>query len=293
MNRKMNEQLNNFKAITPSEKRKQAVRTRLATSLQTSNVQRKTQKWKGFAVAFLTVFVCSISIYALLNGGWYDQTAEKSNVSFSWKVDSIISETAGTQNTLYRKSDHAQVGVLKRVNAHELEDILNKIPIFMEKELPYFPYPTKMYIEHVKKNEIVQRYHFVIEAGSQTVYASFDYPKAEYAEIFHAISTISIEDEEPYVHDEPIYVTFGYDHFYYPATLEPVEITHEREVYNWRGAAVEDYYSYLTYLQAHAIGWELIKDGGPEVRYRDRYENTILISFEQGKLIYENITAGP
>lgn len=286
MNEDMNEQLDRIKKFKPSEKSKRAVRTRLAQSLQNPAVPKNEQKWKGAALALITIFICFISLYALL-GDWNSKTADQSNILFSWETDSIISEAKGAETILYSKKNHEHVGTLKAMDSNELHDILQTKAIFMEEELSHFPYPTTMYIEHIKSDNVVQRYHFVIEAENQKVYITFDHPKAEYAEIFHAISTIKIVGSEPYVHDEPLYVKYGYAYFYYPSNLVPVEITSEREIYSWEGAAEEDYYAYLNYLQANVIGWEQIMDGSPGVRYMDQYGSIIKIHFDEGKLIYE------
>lgn len=290
MNGDLNEQLDRMKNFKLSANRKKAVRSRLIQSLQNPAVPRSDQRWKGTAFAFITIFICFISLYALL-GSWNSKTADNSNLLFSWATDSILSEAKGTETILYSKKDHEQVGILKTIHSNELHDIVQTKAIFMEEELSHFPYPTTMYIEHMKRDGVVQRYHFVVEAGNQKVYITFDHPKAEYAEIFHAISTIKIEGSEPYVHDEPLYVTYGYAFFYYPSNLAPVEITSEREIYTWDGATEEDYYAYLNYLQANVIGWTQVMDGGPEIRYRDQYGNIINIQFNQGKLIYEYVYA--
>lgn len=216
-------------------------------------------------------------------------TAANSSIDyerFSWALEDVYSKKADNGLELLQEKQSVPVGTVKEVTDEEMKSITSQLPMFVEKELEHFPYPMTMYIEHVKMMDTALRYHFFIPNKEKWIYFTFDYPKLEYAEIFHAMSTLAYEDKKPYRHGEQLYVNHGYGLMLFPVGLKPYSITLYKEIYYWVEGSDKAYSKYIETLQTS--GWKKISSDGKRHTFVSVDGNEVVsITWNGKELIYE------
>ncbi|WP_214907671.1 hypothetical protein [Bacillus sp. ISL-55] len=243
------------------------MRSRIRSSIRDQAGLKVKQRIYGVKNVVLTALFVIISSGLLIQLQQYYQSPEGSGqsqtvneFSLNWDLESIYSEKNKEGYAFYEKGNPEQVGMAEFVTDEEKNKIINTSAMNMAKEMVNFPYPTSLYIEHVKMMDVSLRYHFFVEAGKETIHFSFDYPKLEYAEIFQVISSLDFIEPKPYRHKEQLYVTHGYGNLPYPVGLSPVESIGDIEKYVWEQGLPEQFKEYIDQIKSTGI-WKQINDG--------------------------------
>lgn len=258
-----------LRSVTPGEEEKNRMRNKIKSSIGTQAGQKEKHRiieWKNIVLTALFLFISAGLLIQLQKQYQYTERLGQSqtinDLSFKWDLESVYSEKKEEDFAFFEEGNPEQVGMAGFVTDREKGKIMNTRAMYMAKEMDNFPYPTTLYIEHVKMMDVSLRYHFFVEAGQKTIHFSFDYPKLEYAEIFQIISSLDFGKPKPYRHDQQLYVTHGYGNLPYPVGLKPVELTGNTEKYVWeQGSHSQNYNDYVGKIKATGE-WKQINDGG-------------------------------
>lgn len=268
-----------LKSYKPSVVEKEVLKERISNSLsqESSSNQRKFLQWRGILATCLLALICGGLLWQLIEG-----SDGKQQSFFSWELKDVHVEEKNGELLLYQED--VPVGNVKEVTKEEQNQIISSSPMFVNEQLDNFPYPTTMYIEHVKTMETMQRYHFFIEdKDGKSIYFSFDYPKLEYAEIFDAMYKLRLKGREPYLHHEQLYVRHGYGELIFPVGLKPLTINTEKEVYYWDKASDETFNAYLHQIEEQLPAWERIAN----IFTSSNGDEVVKITLDEKELTYE------
>ncbi len=292
MNNHNDERWDMLKSISPGEEESNRMRNRIRSSIQNRkfpHVKAKVLELKNVVLTALFLIISASLIFQLQN---HAQTTDEpgssrtsGDSSFTWELDRIYTQKMGDAYTFFR--DSKQVGSAEFITSKRKEEIIKSPAMYVEKELENFPYPTTMYIEHVKMQDVSLRYHFFVNGGKETLYLSFEYPKLEYAEIFQIIASLELKNYEPYMHQGLLYVTHGYGKLPYPVGLKPVQIMGNTEKYKWIQQSREDYRDYVEKIKS-SKEWKQKEGGGSSYTFEsvDGLEN-VKISMKGNEITYE------
>jgi len=295
LNNHFDDNWKNLKQIKPPAYKKEAIRNQITNSIRTKTNERavfRIFEWKNVVLTSLFLLI-SAGILFQLQSNYQKQEAPVSSASnglFTWNIKNIYGEKSEDGYVFFKEGSSIPVGYADIVTEDEQKKITSTGAMYVEKELENFPYPTTLYIEHVKMADVSLRYHFFVNAANTTTHFSFDYPKLEYAEIFHLIATLLFKDQKPYIHDEQLYATHGYDTLPFPVGLEPIEKHGHTEKYLWGKANLKEYSNYLnkikstgeweeksrsgsSHIFASVTGYEVVKItlNGKEISYEFSY----------------------
>ncbi|WP_243296657.1 hypothetical protein [Bacillus litorisediminis] len=253
--------------IKPTADQNEKLRSRIWNTLQEHPEKIKGKRMlhvKPLLAASVFILLCGAFLMMFLQNSTQPFTQGERNFSeFNWELKEVYAEESENGLTLYREGQSAPLGTVREITQEQMNEIVSGYAMYVEEILENFPYPTKMYIEHVKREDVGIRYHFFITPTEDAIiHFTFDYPKLEYAEIFQAVGTLQFNGIEPYRHNEPLYVTHGYGKMIYPVGLEPISISsNQTEIYYWEEAtqaAFEDYLDKISTLS----GWEKESEEG-------------------------------
>jgi hypothetical protein len=294
LNKHIDDQWKLLQQVKPTKEQKDTMRTRVWETFEANavNVPRSLFPWKSIAATTIFLMISGVFLWLILLENGQPNTAYEEPIGFeqfSWKLTDVYPEKSGDGMLLYHKDNPVEVGTVKEVTEEEKNKLVTSLPMHVEKTLENFPYPITMYIEHVKMMDVSSRYHFFIAlTGEKWIHITFDYPKLEYAEIFHAMSTIELKGKEPYVHVEQLYVTHGYGDLLYPVGLEPVFISHEKEIYHWSNALSKVYSDYLGKIVDGPGNWQQqTVDGLTHTFVHGTWETELTITLDGKQIIYE------
>ena len=252
-----------LKQVKPPAHKKEAIRRRITSSIRTQNNERtRRYEWKNIVLTSVFLIISAGFLFQLQSNNQIEESSVSSasgNRQFSWQVEDIYSERMENGYAFFKKGNSVQIGYAETVKEEERKKIISSGAMYVEKELESFPYPTTLYIEHVKMTDVSLRYHFFINIANKTTHFSFDYPKLEYAEIFHLIATLEFKDQKPHIHADQLYVTHGYDTLPFPVGLEPIDKFDNTEKYLWEKASVKEYRNYLNKIKSTG---EWLEDSG-------------------------------
>lgn len=267
LSKHFDDQWKHLQQFRPPSDEKDQIKQRIWQTIQEVTVKKSPSislPLKGVVTACLLVLICGSFFWMIFQQSGEPQTAANPSIDyekFSWALEDVYSKKADRGLELFQEKQSVPVGTVKEVTEQEMKTITSQLPMFVEKELEHFPYPTTMYIEHVKMMDTALRYHFFIPNGEKWIYFTFDYPKLEYAEIFQAMSTLAFEGKKPYRHNEQLYVNHGYGNMLFPVGLKPYSITLYKEIYYWAEGSDKAYAKYIeTILSSGA--WERKAFGG-------------------------------
>jgi hypothetical protein len=242
--------------LKPTSNQKEAMRKRIWESIQhhPDRSRKSFIPWKNILATGFLLLICGSFLLFLLLESTQPQFSEGMSIGdkqFSWDLKDVYSKNTDHGLALYREGQAAvQVGAVQQITEEEMNRIIHSVPMFVYKKLENFPYPTSMYIEHVKMMDVLIRYHFFIPlTDEKVIYFTFEYPKLDHAEIFQAVSTLRIEGIKPYTDTDQLYVTHGYGTLIYPVGLEPISISPNKEVYHWEGASIEAFNAYIKKIE--------------------------------------------
>lgn len=299
MNKHSNENWELLKTLMPPEDQKIRIRNRLISSLRNQRSAKRNNKIFEIKNVVLTAIFLVISAGLLFQlqtdhlifedtGGHQAGTS----LDFTWELENVYSEKTPNGYVFYEEGSPKQIGIAEKVTAERRDQIIKSPGMNVKETMESFPYPTTMYIEHVKMMDVSLRYHFFIQAGKEIIHFSFDYPKIEYAEIFQIIASLDFKKPEPFKHDGLLYVTHGYGTLPFPVGLKPVEFNGDRETYTWENGSKDDYRDYfekikssgewkeansdgISYIFESADGSEIVKISliGKEITYEFSYPN--------------------
>ncbi|MGA9227653.1 MAG: hypothetical protein WB217_15015 [Mesobacillus sp.] len=293
MNNHFDENWKILKQIKPAAYKKEAIRNRITNSIRAKTNERPVLRifeWKNVLLTSLFLFI-SAGILFQLQSNYETQEAPVSSLSknsqFTWKVANIHGEKTKDGYTFFKEESSIPVGYADIVTEDEQKKITSTGAMYVEKELEHFPYPTTLYIEHVKMTDVSLRYHFFVNAANKTTHFSFDFPKLEYAEIFHLIATLQFKDQKPYIHDEQLYTTHGYDTLPFPVGLEPVEKYGHTEKYIWEKASLKEYRNYLNKIKSTGEWEEKSKDGSSQILASSTGYEIVKITLNGKEICYE------
>jgi hypothetical protein len=282
---------NQLRQISPPKDQKDAIRNRISTSIQNGHSTVKSRsmfQWHSVLSACLLFLIFGGLLWSLFQSGTSQNAAQKNpNIeNISWKLDEIVAKKTSEGYGIYRQNKPLQVGSFQLLTEIEMSNIIDNKPMFVQEELEDFPYPTNMYIEHTKRENVALRYHFFIPfTEGKWLYFTFDYQLLEFAEIFQIVATLEIEGKEPYIHGEPLYVKHGYNHLIYPVGIKPLSISPLVEKYEWHSTSFDNYVKEIETRQWKNISSKenshtfLSGDGNQEVT----------ITYQDDELIYEFI----
>ncbi|MEQ2528033.1 hypothetical protein EKG37_18515 [Robertmurraya yapensis] len=270
-----------LKSFNPSYVQKEVTRKRIHNSISQKTSTHGPHlflQWKGILATCVLFVICGGLIWHLIG-------ENKSNRSlFTWALSDVHGESINEEIILYREEEEVPVGKVKVVTEDEKNQIIRSSPMFVNEQLDNFPYPTTMYIEHVKTIDTMQRYHFFIEdINGKSIYFSFDYPKLEYAEIFDAMYSLRLNGREPHIYQEQLYVRHGYGEMIFPVGLQPLTIDTDKEVYLWEEATNEGFIAYLNQVEQRLPAWK--REGNTFIWFNG--ENTIKVTLDNKELTYE------
>lgn len=248
------DQWKQLQQLKSTKEEKERAKIRILNSIQVPTKIPSHSKpffqWKSILATCLLFLICG-GFWLLIQ----QESSQERNSSqeikfdytqFNWQLNDVYSKKTKNGLSLYRKNNSLRLGTVNEVTKSEMNKIINHLPISVEEKLEHFPYPTKMYIEHVKMMDVAIRYHFFITIPDQhIIHFTFDYPKIEYADIFIAISTLQYKGISPYIHSEQLYVKHGYGKMIFPVDLKPISISSNKEVYHWENASSKSYKAYL------------------------------------------------
>lgn len=275
-----------LKSVKLDLEQKESLKERIEYSVSKSPyskpIQHRWIEWKGILATCLLFIIGGGLIWQLTQG--FQQAGEDTEESeFSWSLKGVYGQKSEEGFTIYRENKKVPVGFMREINEGERNTIIASSNMHVHEELEDFPYPTTMYIEHVKM-EVALRYHFFIkQTGGMYIYFSFDYPQLEYAEIFEAIGTLRLRGQKPLEHSEPLYVNHGYGKMYFPVGIKPLNTDSNKEIYLWEEATEQIFAAYLSKLEELLPNWTKI---GSAFTSPDGIE-TVQISLEGKELIYE------
>lgn len=261
------DQWKQLQQLQPSSHEKDQIKRRILKTIHEEPVKKSPNilfPLKGIVTACLLVLICGSFLWLILQHSGEPQTADKPSIDyerFSWALEDVYSKKADEGLELFQEKQSVPVGTVKEVTEEEMITITSQLPMFVEKELEHFPYPTTMYIEHVKMVDTALRYHFFIPNKEKWIHFTFDYPKLEYAEIFQAMSTLAFDDTKPYHHGEQLYVNHGYGRMLFPVGLKPYSITLYKEIYYWDEGSDKAYSKYIETILSSG-GWKRKAFGG-------------------------------
>lgn len=269
MNKFSYEQWELLKKLTPGECERDRMRLKIRSSIRTIKAQKKKERIFDLKNVVFTSLFLLLSAGLLFQVQNYDQHEDRSGqshavneFSLKWDLETIYSERSPDGYEFYKKGESEKVGFAEFVNDRKKKEIISSKAMNVEKELQNFPYPTTLYIEHVKMMDVSLRYHFFVEAGKNILYFSFDYPKLEYAEIFQIIGSLDLKNPAPYQHEQLLYVVHGYGKLPYPVGLRPAEIDGGTEKYTWDRGTDQNMKDYLDKIQATGV-WKHTGGEGP------------------------------
>jgi hypothetical protein len=292
-NSQFDQEWKELQKLKPSDTQKAVARTRLQNTIQTQSNERTSHHWKWQSV--LSTCLLFIIFGGLLWGLLPNEEQplphtgkqpETNGELFSWDLDDLYAEENENGWGLYKKDKPLQVGSINEVTLSEKNAITANSTMFVKEELENFPYPTEMYIEHKKMENVAQRYHFFIANPNGSWYHFIlDYSLLEYAEIFQVIASLKLQGIKPYQHNDQLYVKHGYGTLLYPVGIKPISIAPLQERYYWEKATSEAIFEYFNKIGDH---WKVIgttnsshtfmtKDGVQEVT----------ISFQGKELTYD------
>lgn len=282
-----------LRSVTPGEDEKDRMRSKIRSSIRARaglNVKHRIFELKNVVLTALFVIISAGLLiqlqqhYQSPNGSGKSQAVNEFNLN--WDLESVYSEKNEEGYTFFEKGNPEQVGMAEFVTDGAKNKIINMSAMNMAKEMVNFPYPTSLYIEHVKMMDVSLRYHFFVEAGKKTMHFSFDYPKLEYAEIFQVISSLDVIKPKPYRHDEQLYVTHGYGSLPYPVGLRPVELIDDKEKYIWEHGVSQYFKDYIDKIKSTGI-WKQVKGGGSSYTFESNDDSEIVeISLEGKEITY-------
>lgn len=287
------DQWKQLQQFQPPSYEKDQIKQRIWQTIQEEPVKKLPRIFpplKGLVMTCLLILICGSFLWLIFQQSGEPQTAANPSIdyeNFSWGLEDVYSKKADEGLELFQEKQSVPVGTVKEVTEEEMKTITAKLSMFVEKELEHFPYPTTMYIEHVKMMDTVQRYHFFIPDKEKWIYFTFDYPKLEYAEIFHAMSTLTFDGKKPYSHDEQLYVNHGYGSMLFPVGLKPYSITSYKEIYYWDEGSDKAYSKYIETILSSG-GWERKAFGGKSHTFVSVDGNEVVsITWNGKELIYE------
>ncbi|WP_210366077.1 hypothetical protein [Bacillus sp. REN3] len=263
MSNPFHEDWKSLQQFRTSAEDKNTLKHKIRLSLRNQNIETSRKKrldWKNL------VLTC---LFLLISGGILSQLPDsvpkelepgsKTNAtvgsgfvhkgSFSWEPGSVTSKKIKDGYAIYHNDASVQVGKITEVSENEQQKIVYSKPISFEKEYQHFPYPTHMYIEHVKMADVVLRYHFFVVAANKTFHFSLDYPKLDHSDIFSMMATLVYSEQKPYIHHEPLFVTHGYDDLPYPVGLKVERQDGENVEYLWEEASQKAFTLYIEKIE--------------------------------------------
>lgn len=283
-----------LRSVTPGEEERNRMRNKIRSSIRTQAGQKEKHRIFELKNIILTALFLFISAGLLIQLQKHDQYSDGpsqshavNDFSLNWDLQSIYSEKNEDGYAFIKKGSPDPVGIAEFVTDSEKNKIINTRAMNTAKELENFPYPTSLYIEHVKMMDVSLRYHFFVETGQETMHFIFDYPKLEYAEIYQIMSSLDFNEPKPYRHDEQLYVTHGYGILPYPVGLSPVELNGNTEKYVWEHGSPEQINDYIQRIKSTGI-WKLNKAGSSSYTFEaaDRSE-VVNISINGKEITYE------
>jgi hypothetical protein len=293
LSKHIDDQWKQLQQFRPSNHDKDKIKQRIWQTIKEEPVKKEPNHFfqlKGIVAACLLVLICGSFFWLIFQQSEEPQMAANSSFNyekFSWDLEDVYSKKTNEGLELFQEKQSVPVGTVKEVTEEEMKTITAKLPMFVEKELELFPYPTTMYIEHVKMMDTALRYHFFIPNKEKWVYFTFDYPKLEYAEIFHAMSSLVFEGKKPYHHDEQLYANHGYGHMLFPVGMKPSSITLYKEIYYWDEGSDKMYSKYIETILSSG-GWERKSFGGKSHTFVSADGNEVVnITWNGKELIYE------
>jgi hypothetical protein len=243
-----------LKSIEPGASKKSAIRIRILSSIRSKQAPKRHLDFKYILLTSLFLIISAGALLQLQNTQQNTGSPITKNgtaMDFTWDLKKVYSDKTGDRFAFFKEGSSIQVGYAEDVSNQKKTEIFSNKAVHIEKELEHFPYPTTLYIEHVKMQDVALRYHFLVTTGDHTTHFSFDYPKLEYAEIFQLIASLKNEYEVPYRHGEQLFVTHGYDTLPYPVGLDPVKNFGENtEKYIWEKASKIEYRNYLDKIRS-------------------------------------------
>lgn len=268
MNKHSNENWELLKTLMPPEDQKIRIRNRLISSLRNQRSVKRNYKIFELKNVVLTAIFLLISAGLLFqlqadHPIFEDTGGQQAGTSpdFTWELENVYSEKTPNGYVFYEDGSPKQIGIAEKVTVERREEIIKSPAMNVKETMENFPYPTTMYIEHVKMMDVGLRYHFFIQAGKETIHFSFDYPKIEYAEIFQIIASLDFKKPEPFKHDGLLYVTHGYGTLPFPVGLKPVEFNGDRETYTWENGSMGHYMEYIDKIKSTGE-WKATKSDG-------------------------------
>ncbi|MGE8203263.1 hypothetical protein ACQKP0_01675 [Heyndrickxia sp. NPDC080065] len=279
--------------LKPTIEEKEVTRSRIWKSMQDSPESSASNTpfflWKSILATCLFFFICGGFWLFFQQESKVQHSGNESTIEFtqfSWKLSDVYSKKSEGGLALFQINKSMQVGSVNEVTEKEMNEIINSLPMFVEEKLEHFPYPTSMYIEHVKMMDVVIRYHFFITLPEgKYLHFTFDYPKLEYADIFTAISTLRIKGMEPYIYHNQLYVTHGYGKMIFPVGIQPISISSNKEVYHWENVSSELYNSYLEKITEGLGNWKKKSTKNGSDTFVSRDGNEVVTITREGKTI--------
>lgn len=285
-----------LKQLKPTSKEKEVTKLRIWESIQDSSESSTYNspfiQWKSILATCLFFLICGGVWLFFQQESKVQHSTNESTIDypqFTWKLNDVYNKKSKGGLALFQKNNSVQVGTVNEVTEEEMKILIHSLSISVEKKLEHFPYPTLMYIEHVKMPDVAIRYHFFITLQEgKYLHFSFDSPKLEHADIFTAISTLQIKGIKPYIHNTQLYVTHGYGKMIYPVGLQPISISANKEVYHWENVSSESYNSYLIKITEGMGNWKKksTKKGSHSFVSRDGNE-IVTITKKEKTLTYE------
>lgn len=250
--------------LKPTNEEKEITRMRIWQTIQASSpkITRTSPffSWKNLLATCLFFLICGgfWLIFQQENKVQHSVTEKGINSNqISWKLEDMYSKKSNDGLAFYRKNQTEKVGSVHEVTEEKRKEIIQNHAMFVEEQMENFPYPTSMYIEHVKQMNVALRYHFFIPLENQKYFHfTFDYPKLEYAEIFTVISTLRIKGMEPNNYPKQLYVNHGYGKMLFPINLQPISISANKEVYNWESGSTEAFNEYIKKITEQKGIWK-------------------------------------
>lgn len=281
------EQWKLLQGVRPTRAQKEVMRKRILESIHTPPARVSHFQWKSIAAACLLFLICGSFLFFIFQENTPSTTSGEmvfDEELIRWNLNDVYAEKSGDDLELYKKDQTVTVGVAEQVAVEEMSKIIKGAPMYVEKELENFPYPTHMYIEHVKMMDVALRYHFFIEVpGQPSIHFSFDYPKLEHADILRAISTLQLKGIKPYKHKDPLYVNHGYGLMIFPIELEPISISSSKEVYHWEDASFKVFADYLEKIEQG--GWKKTSNNERSHTFESGDGNEVVTITIDGKTI--------
>lgn len=295
MRKHSDEQWDLLKTITPGADESKRMKSKLIFSIRSQTALKEKHKIFELKNIVLTALFLFISAGLMIQLQKHYQNTDRlgqyhtiNDFSLKWDLESVYSEKNEEDFAFFEEGNPEQVGMAEFVTDGEKEKIINTSAIHMSKEMEKFPYPTTLYIEHVKMMDVALRYHFFVEAGKEIMHFSFDYPKLDYAEIFQVISSLDFVEPKPYRHNQQLYVNHGYGNLPYPVGLTPVELIENTEKYEWeKGSSPEKFKDYVDKIKSTGE-WKQINGGGSSYTFESNDGLEIVtISINGQEILYK------